>query len=831
MSTSMHPPGGRSGSVRPVGEEIRVRGLVQGVGFRPTVWRLAHDCGLRGDVRNDSDGVLIHACGDVWTVEQFLARLQAECPPLARIDAIERHEWLSVAEMDDFRIVPSAGGPVQTGVVPDAVTCADCLAEIADPANRRYRYPFTNCTHCGPRLSIIDAIPYDRANTTMSAFAMCDACRAEYENPADRRFHAQPVACAVCGPRVWLEAPDGAPLETSSDACVAASVALQRGSIVAVKGLGGFQLACDACDEAAVARLRRLKRRERKPFALLARDLEVVRRYAPVDDVERALLQSAAGPIVILRTHDTSASAAADPLAPIAPSVAPGVGTLGFMLPSTPLHRLLVESFDRPLVLTSGNTSDEPQCIDNADARARLGRIADLFLMHDRDVARRVDDSVARVVFGAPRVVRRSRGYAPAPLMLPEGFEDTPAILAMGGELKNTFCLSRAAQAIVSHHMGDLEDALTYADYRRSVMQYLTLFEHEPQVVALDLHPEYLSRKIGCDLAQARQWPLEEVQHHHAHIASCMAENGLPIDAQPVLGVALDGLGYGADGTLWGGEFMLAGYRDFIRLGMFKPVAMPGGVRAIHEPWRNTYAHLLAAFGWETFAQRYAGLDLQRFFAARPRDMLDSMIAQGVNSPLASSAGRLFDAVAAATGLCRERVLYEGQAAVEFEALVDPLALSEEDDARAYPFGLARETQGGLRCLDPQPMWTALLDDLQRATPVPVIAARFHKGLAIAIVQMVELLVDELIQAGAARGSGAGMSPGDAPLVPLSLRAAAPDVALSGGVFQNRVLLEQVAARLVAAGLRVLSHRQVPANDGGLSLGQAVVAAARRRAP
>jgi len=663
----------------------------------------------------------------------------------------------------------------------------------------------------------------------MAAFALCDACRAEYDDPSDRRFHAQPVACAVCGPRAWLEAPDGARLDIlADDACRAASVMLQRGAVVAIKGLGGFQLACDACDEAAVARLRRLKRRERKPFALLARDLEVIRRYCPVDDVERALLQSSAGPIVILRARPVTNEAArgahedATGVERIAPSVAPGVGTLGFMLPATPLHHLLIESFDRPLVLTSGNTSDEPQCIDNADARARLGRIADVFLMHDRNVARRVDDSVTRVVLGAPRVLRRSRGYAPAPLMLPSGFGDAPAILAMGGELKNTFCLSRDAQAIVSHHMGDLEDALTYADYRRSVTQYLTLFEREPQVVALDLHPEYLSRKIGYDLAQARQLPFEEVQHHHAHIAACMAENGVAIDAQPVLGVALDGLGFGSDGTLWGGEFMLAGYRDFIRLGMFKPVAMPGGVRAIHEPWRNTYAHLVAAFGWDEFVRRYNALDLQRFLTARPRAAIDTMIAQGVNSPLASSAGRLFDAVAAAVGVCAERVLYEGQAAVEFEATVDEATLRDEDDALAYPFEIAPGEPGGLRCIEPRPMWQALLDDLSRGTATAVIAARFHKGMALAIVRMIELLTDELLAGASASNEASVNYP--------ALSAAAPVVALSGGVFQNRILLEQVAGRLGAAGLRVLSHRQVPANDGGLSLGQAVVAAARRRA-
>lgn len=815
MSTSAQPPLGRPVMRRPIGEEIRVRGLVQGVGFRPAVWRLAHDCGLVGDVRNDSDGVLIHACGDVLTVEQFIARLRAECPPLARIDVIERHEWVSVAEVDDFRIVPSVSGQVQTGVVPDAVVCEECAAELADPANRRYRYPFANCTHCGPRLSIIDAIPYDRANTTMAAFVMCDACRAEYDNPADRRFHAQPVACAVCGPRAWLEAPDGSALDaSSSDTCAAASALLQRGSVLAIKGLGGFQLACDGCDETAVARLRRLKRRERKPFALLARDLDVVRQYCMVDEVERALLLSAAGPIVILRTR---ADAPGEVTAAIASSVAPGIATLGFMLPSTPLHRLLIESFDRPLVLTSGNTSDEPQCIDNDDARARLGRIADAFLMHDRDIARRVDDSVTHVVSGAPRVLRRSRGYAPAPFVLPDGFADTPAILAMGGELKNTFCMTRDGQAIVSHHMGDLEDALTYADYRRAIMQYLTLYEHEPQAVALDLHPEYLSRKIGCDLADARQLALEEVQHHHAHIAACMAENGVALDAPPVLGVALDGLGYGTDGALWGGEFLLAGYRDFIRLGMFKPVAMLGGTRAIHEPWRNTYAHLLAAFGWDAFDERYAGLDIQRLLAARPRTTLDSMILHGVNSPLASSAGRLFDGVAAAVGVCTERVLYEGQAAVEFEAMVDERTLRDEDDALAYRFEIAPCERGGPRCIEARRMWEALLDDMLRETPVPVIAARFHKGMALAIVSMVELLTDALLDHASGVQATAFMRP------------AAPAVALSGGVFQNRVLFEQVAGRLGAVGLRVLSHRQVPANDGGLSLGQAVIAAARGR--
>ncbi|ASV99244.1 carbamoyltransferase HypF [Paraburkholderia aromaticivorans] len=799
MGTHAHPAGRGSTQhpavLGPVGEEIRVRGLVQGVGFRPTVWRLAHACGVVGDVRNDSDGVLIHAWGDAWTLQRFIDSLSTECPPLARIDAIERHRLNEAAEANDFRIMPSVSGPAQTGVTPDAAVCAACAAEIADPANRRYRYPLTNCTHCGPRLSIVRAIPYDRANTTMASFVMCDACRAEYDDPADRRFHAQPIACPVCGPRVWLESRDGARVD-GDDPCRAASLLLRHGAIIALKGLGGFQLACHASDESAVARLRRLKRRERKPFALMARDLQAVHRYCSPNEAERALLACAAGPIVILR---------ADGAECVAASVAPGVGTLGFMLPTTPLHRLLMESIDSALVVTSGNISDEPPCIDNADARARLGRIADVFLMHDREIARRVDDSVARVVHGAARSVRRARGYAPAPLLLPEGFAATPPVLAMGGELKNTFCLARDAQAIVSHHLGDLEDALTYADYRRAVPEYLRLFEHEPRVIALDLHPEYLSRKIGYELARASRIAVVEVQHHHAHLAACMAENGVAFDALPMLGVALDGLGYGDDGTLWGGEFMLADYRGYTRLGRFKPVAMPGGTRAIDEPWRSAYAHLRAAFDWPGFTRHYGGLEWQQFLSSRPREALDAMIAQQVNSPLASSAGRLFDAAAATLGVCRERVLYEGQAAIELEALVDQHALRNDSDAHAYPFELTNTLPGGLRCIEPRPMWEALLDDLLRGAPAPVIAARFHKGVAIAIVRMVACLADLLTGPADARS-----------------------VALSGGVFQNRILFEQVATRLAEAGFRVLAHRQVPANDGGLSLGQAVVAAAQR---
>jgi hydrogenase maturation protein HypF len=465
------------------------------------------------------------------------------------------------------------------------------------------------------------------------------------------------------------------------------------------------------------------------------------------------------------------------------------------MLPSTPLHHLLLCEIDRPLVMTSGNLADEPQCIDTAKALTRLCNIADHFLLHDRDIARRVDDSVARVMGGEARVLRRARGYAPAPLKLPPGLEDAPPLLAMGGELKSTFALLRDGEAVLSHHMGDLENAPTFADYRRSIAQYRELFAHTPRAIAVDCHPDYLSTKHGHDVAAQETLPVIAVQHHHAHLSACLAENGVPLDAKPVLGIVLDGLGWGDDRTIWGGEFLRGDYRGFQRLACLKPVAMPGGVQAIREPWRNAYAHIAAALGWPDFSARYGDTELAHYLASKPLAVLDRMIARGVNTPLASSCGRLFDAVAAAAGLCRDRVQYEGEAAMLLEAAADTAAA--DDDRAAYPFAVVDAPSPGLLHLDPAPMWRALLDNVAAGTPVPLVAARFHAGLAIGIVQMVAAL----------RVSGR--------------------VALSGGVFQNKLLLEQVMRRLTAQGLEVLTHRLVPANDGGLALGQAAVAAAR----
>ncbi len=769
-------------------ELIRVRGLVQGVGFRPTVWRLARNYGLRGWVGNDGGGVTALLCGAPADIAGLVDALRRAPPLLARIDAIERVPAAVPPDCADFRIVESRADAVHTGVVPDAATCPACRAEIFDPRARRYRYPFANCTHCGPRLSIIEAIPYDRATTTMRTFRMCAACAAEYRDPADRRFHAQPIACAACGPRVWLE-----PAQPGADAIGAARALLLAGDIVAVKALGGFHLACDATDAAAVARLRQAKRRGGKPFALMARDIDVIRRYAVVTDADAAALYSVAAPIVLLKAKALELKLKETPLA--LPGIAPGLTSLGFMLPCTPLHHLLLRDIDRPLVMTSGNLADEPQCIDNDEALTRLDGIADQFLLHDRAIARRLDDSVVRVMGGAVRVLRRARGYAPAPLPLPTGFGAAPPLLAMGGELKSTFSLLRDGEAVLSHHMGDLENAPSFADYRRSIAQYRALFAHTPNAVAVDCHPDYLSTTLGRELAAQDALPVVAVQHHHAHLAACLAENGVPLDAEPVLGIVLDGLGWGDDGTIWGGEFLHGDYRGFHRLACCKPVAMPGGAQAIREPWRNAYAHIAAALGWPRFNATYGRTEFARRLAGKQLAVLDGMIARGVNAPLSSSCGRLFDAVAAAAGLCRDRVQYEGQAAMMLEAAADTAAA--DDDCAAYPFAIADAPSAALLHLDPAPMWPALLDDIAAGTPVPLIAARFHAGLAIGIARMVAAL----------RVTGR--------------------VALSGGVFQNKRLLEQVMRHLTAQGLEVLTHRLVPANDGGLALGQAAVAAAR----
>ncbi|MBD2505423.1 carbamoyltransferase HypF [Anabaena azotica] len=815
-------------------EEIRVCGTVQGVGFRPTVYRLAKACGLRGDVCNDGQGVLIRVSGSAAALTEFVVKLQQECPPLAKISEIIRTPCEGEFNFDDFVISGSVSGVARTEIAPDAATCPQCQREIFDPFSRFYRYPFTNCTHCGPRLSIILAIPYDRCNTSMSAFVICPECEKEYHDIENRRFHAQPVACHTCGPKAWLERADGKPVTASMfsmlDDVDAVCTLLQKGEIVAIKGIGGIHLACDATQEAAVQKLRQRKQRYAKPFALMARDIAIIEQYCIVNDIEKELLASPAAPIVLLekrglekgewgmgngeweyKLNNSSPTPSSPPSPPtpsspssppspqpIAPSVAPGQNTLGFMLPYTPLHHLILKRMNRPIVLTSGNLADEPQCIDHDEAREKLGQIADYFLLHNREIVNRIDDSVVRVVENKTQVIRRARGYAPAPIKLPPGFDNVPQVLAMGSELKNTFCLLREGEAILSQHLGDLEKAAAFNAYQNTLNLYLNLFQHQPQAIAIDLHPEYLSTKLGKELAAANTIPIHSIQHHHAHIAACLAENNIPLNAPPVLGIAFDGLGYGADGKLWGGEFLLADYRQFQRLATFKPVAMIGGKQAIYQPWRNTYAQLLSANLWDICLQQYSELEIIKILQQKPINLLNQLIEQRINSPVASSVGRLFDAVAAAVGICPEQCSYEGQAAIALQALADIPTLNNPKEIGIYPFQIT--FSDSIYCIDPRPMWQLLLDDLQQRTPQQVIAAKFHLSLANAIVETVKKLRQDNLFT---------------------------QVVLTGGVFQNSTLLQLVTKQLQNIKINVLTHSLVPTNDGGISLGQAVITAAK----
>jgi hydrogenase maturation protein HypF len=770
------------------GISIRVRGLVQGVGFRPTIWRIAKRLGLTGTVRNDSDGVLIRVFGYPATLVAFEVALASEAPSLARVDTIETAP-LTGRPPTDFRIVASRSGAVTTGVVPDAAACPACLADIRDPSNRRYRYPFTNCTHCGPRLSILRAIPYDRASTSMAAFAMCRDCLAEYRDPSNRRFHAQPNACPVCGPKVWLEENDGRPkpFEPRRDAIEAAAALIESGAIVAIKGIGGFHLACDARNAEAVTRLRERKHRTDKPFALMARDLTMIEDYAELSDAELALLAEPVAPIVVLDRKENGLS--------LAPGVAPAQSTLGFMLPYAPLHHLLFEDVNSPLIMTSGNRSEEPQCIANDEARARLAGIADAFLMHDRDIVNRLDDGVARLMAGKPRAMRRARGYAPSPLPLRQDFDRAPRILAMGAELKSTFCLLGKGRAIVSQHMGDLEDAATHADYRANLKLYREIFRFEPQLIAVDAHPDYHSTEWGRSIAREAGLPVETIQHHHAHIAAVLAEHGLPLATGPVIGLSLDGLGSSEQGELWGGEFLLADYRSYRRVAAFTPVPLIGGAKAMREPWRNALAHLHTFLGWSRVEKHYSDLEAVQRLKQKPLAAALRMMERGLNAPPSSSAGRLFDAIAALLGVSFDAVSYEGQAAVELEALAAPAM------RRANEGYSGASVQGDPVRFDWTPLWRGILEDLAAGVDAALIAARFHVGLAETLA-----------------GTAAS----------LARMHGCKTIVLCGGVFQNKLLLEATVEPLAAHGMEVLSPSLFPAGDGAISLGQAVIAAARR---
>jgi hydrogenase maturation protein HypF len=731
---------------------VRVDGVVQGVGYRPFVHRLAGELQLAGSVRNDARGVEIEAEGAEEAVARFLALLADAAPPLAAVEAVRATDVAARGE-SGFVIGASGAGAPAALVTPDAATCEDCLRELFDPADRRYRYPFTNCTNCGPRFTIVRGVPYDRPRTTMAGFALCAACRAEYEDPADRRFHAQPVACPECGPRAWLEGAPGGVAE--------AGALLRAGAIVAVKGIGGFHLACRADDAAAVARLRARKHREEKPFALMARDLDAARRLVALGAPEAALLRSRARPIVLAPRRAGAA---------VAPAVAPRSRDLGVMLPYSPLHHLLLADARTPLVLTSGNVSDEPIAYENADALERLAPIADAVLLHDRPIHMRTDDSVARVVRGRPALLRRSRGYVPASLPLPGDV----ALLACGAELKSTFCVAKGGRAWVGHHIGDLRNAETLASFRSGVAHFERLFDVAPEVVAHDLHPDYLSTAYALERDGVE---LVGVQHHHAHLAACLAEHGVTGRA---VGAIYDGTGYGTDGTAWGGEILAGDLRSFERVGSLPAVRLPGGDRAVREPWRMACAWLVAAGAGERAPRALAGV-----VAPGRWDAVRNLAERGVAAPETTSMGRLFDAVAALCGV-RAQVSYEGQAAIELEAR------AAADERGAYELGAD---------LDARPLVLAIARDADAGTDPGVISARFHRAVGHATAE-----------ACAVAASDAGTQ----------------DVVLSGGVFQNALLLELTGARLEALGLRVLVPERLPANDGGIAYGQAAVAAAGR---
>jgi hydrogenase maturation protein HypF len=749
----------------------RVEGTVQGVGFRPYAFRLATEMGLGGFVLNDERGVVIEVEGDPAAVERFLTRLPGEAPPLAVVDRVKTAS-LEPCGDPGFAIRESTGSREPEALVSvDTATCADCLAELFNPANRRFRHPFVTCTNCGPRFTIVRGVPYDRPLTTMAGFEMCESCRAEYEDPRDRRFHAQPIACPDCGPTLRLVEPSGIEPESGApDAAAAAAQALTAGLVVAVKGIGGFHLACRADDERAVATLRARKHREEKPFAVMVRDLAEAARLAQLTEREEELLLAAERPIVL-------APRRAD--APVAGPVAPGAAELGLMLPYSPLHHLLLADVDTALVMTSGNVSDEPIAYEDDDALAHLGGIADLFLLHDRPIETRTDDSVVRAVSLAerrrPLLLRRSRGHVPASIALPVACERD--ILATGAELKSTFCLTKREHAWVGHHIGNLESYETLSSFTDGIEHFGRLFAIEPQVVAHDLHPEYLSTKYAVEREAAVHIG---VQHHHAHLAACLAEHG---ETRPAVGAIFDGTGYGTDGTIWGGELLVGDLTGFERRGHLWPVCMPGGEQAIREPWRMACAWVAEAVGPSPLPPRSL---VPWIDPARWRQV--SRLSQSAElAPATTSVGRLFDAVSALCGI-RARITYEGQAAFELEAAVDG------SERGAYPMPLAEGR------LDARETIRAVLGDLDRGMDAERIAARFHNGLA---------------RATAAACLEAGEE------------SANETVVLSGGVFQNRILLERTAALLAEAGMRVLVPERLPPNDGGISFGQAAVAAAR----
>jgi len=752
---------------------IRVRGVVQGVGFRPFVYQLALEHGLKGWVCNTSSGVNIEVEGEASRIDLFLSGLRSDPPPLSRIEEIQC-EYIAPRGYQSFEIRPSVPqeGAFQR-ISPDVATCHACRRELFDPEDRRYRYPFINCTHCGPRLTIIKDIPYDRPKTTMASFRMCPLCMREYEDPLDRRFHAQPNCCPQCGPMLELTDPSGRRIETE-DPILEAAALLGQGSIIAMKGIGGFLLACDGTLDHAVQELRRRKRRSFKPFAVMIADLENIRNICDVSPEEEAILASTRSPIVLLRLKRRDL---------LSPFVAPGLHDLGVMLPYTPLHHLLMAAVSRPIVMTSGNLSEEPMVAENSEALEKLSSIADFFLLHNRPIYARCDDSVAVVNERMPLVIRRARGYAPDPVILP--FEVTE-VLACGAEVKNTFCMTKGHYAFLSQHIGDMENLETLQHFQSMVDLYKRMYRLGPSIIAHDMHPDYLSTRYARDLKREHEsCTLVPVQHHHAHIVSCMVENRVE---PPALGVSFDGTGYGLDHTIWGGEFLLLHRYDRMeRVGHLQTVPLPGGDAAVKRPYRMAWSYLVSLLGEEALLTHAALLEGRD---EREIRLVIDQISKGIHAPLTSSAGRLFDGVSALIGV-RDVIDYEGQAAVELE-----MSCAEVPDRKeAYPFRVEEKNGTWIVMLDE--LFAAVLNDLKRGMHPSGISAKFHLSVALMI------------------SSTAAM---------LSKRTGVRSVALSGGTFQNRILLRLARSFLKQEGLQVATHREVPCNDGGISLGQAVVA-------
>lgn len=752
------------------GAEIRIKGKVQGVGFRPYIWQLAHSLGLCGSVSNDSAGVIIQIWIDGNKLEQFLEQIPMQCPPLASIQGItvKPYEW--VAQPDDFIIEHSGEGKMDTQIVPDAATCSACLGDIQDATNRRYHYAFTNCTHCGPRFTIIKHIPYDRINTSMSVFPMCPSCQAEYKNPADRRFHAQPNACPVCGPQVYLCTETGTPLAYEQQAIDQACLALANGEIIAVKGLGGFHLACDALNQHAVVRLRQRKYRPDKPLAVMLPDEDWLNRCAQTStsDGLLQLLRSPAAPIVLVKQK---------PDTPICTSIAPGLDEIGIMFPANPLQHLLLAKYGKPLVMTSGNAHGKPPALGNEEALLDLKNIADLWLMHNRDIVQRADDSVVRMAEPQAEIIRRSRGYVPDAIELPKDLRESPPILALGADLKNVFCFLRNGHAILSQHMGDLIDLDVQRQMQTTIALFEDIYQFTPSAIAVDAHPAYVSRQIGLQIASQLSIPAIEIYHHHAHIVSCMAEHGHGKQDGPVIGLALDGIGYGKDHSFWGGECLRVDYANCDKIGGLPAVTLPGADLAAKQPWRNLFAH---------FEQFVPGWQQRPEASCIPREqakLLQNAIAHKINAPKASSTGRLFDAIAAALGICPQRITWEGQAACQLETLA--LSSPSIDSPVTMPL-LDNLT------IDLASFWQQWLSwNASRARK----AYAFHYALASAFAQLAK-------QAAA--------------------QHKIKTIVISGGVIHNQLLRRLLLQQL--DGYTVLLPVRLPAGDGGIALGQALIA-------